>query len=78
MIVHELVLQNSIVIVLQSLLSETWCSAVLDLGATSTVCGKVWFDEYFKSLPSEQQRKITFTRSQPFSFGDGWQTFNIS
>ena len=72
MIVHELVLQNSNDIALQSLLSETWWSTVLDSGATNTVYGKVWFDEYLKSLPSEQQSKITYTTSsKPFRFGDG-------
>ena len=79
MIVHELVvLQNSNYIVLQSLLSETWCPAVLDSGATSTVCGKVWFDEYFKRLPSEQQSKSTYTRSsKSFRFGDGRQLTSV-
>ena len=78
MIANELVLQNSNDIVLQSLLSETWCSAVLDSGATSTVCGKVWFDEYFKSLPSEQQSKITYTTSsKPFRSGDGRQLTSV-
>ena len=78
MIDHELVLQNSNDTVLQSLLSETWCSAVLDSGATSTVYGQVWFDEYFKILPSEQQSKITFiTSSKQFRFGDGRQLTSV-
>ena len=78
MIVHELVLQNSNDIVLQSLLSETWRSAVLDPGATSTVYSQVWFDEYFKSLPLEQQSKITYiTSSKPFRFGDGRQLTSV-
>ena len=62
MIVLELVLQNSSDTVLQSLLSETWCSALLDSVATSAVCDKVWFDEYFKSLLSEQQSPKSPTR----------------
>ena len=61
-------------IVLQLLISETWCSAVLESGATSTVCGKVWSDEYFKNLPSEQKSKITYTTSlKPFRFNDDRQ-----
>ena len=78
MIVHALVLQNSNDIALQSLLSETWWSTVLDFGATSTVYGKVWFDEYLNSLPSEQQSKITSsTSSKPFRFGDGRQLLSV-
>ena len=66
MLVHERVLQNSNDIVLESLLSETWCSAVL-------------VDEYFiKSLPSEQQSKITYTTSsKAFRFGDGRQSISV-
>ena len=74
MIIHKLVLQNNSDTVLQLLLSETWSSAVLDLVATSIVCGKVWFDGYLKSLASEQKSKITYTwSSKPFRFGNNRQ-----
>ena len=42
------------------------------------VCGKVWFDEHFKRLSSEQQSKITCTTSsKPFKFGDGRQLISV-
>ena len=69
MTVRKLVLQNSTDLVFQSLLSETWCSAVLDSVATSTVCSKHGFDECLKNLPSEQESKVTYSISpKPFRF----------
>jgi len=35
---------------LSDLLSDTWNSALLDSGATKTVAGKVWVDNYIQSL----------------------------
>ena len=34
---------------LKGLLSESWSAAVLDSGASKTVCGKVWLDSYLDS-----------------------------
>ena len=69
---NEVVLQASNDAVLKTLVSETWCSAVLDSGATSTVCGKTWFDEFSSSLSATDQDKIQFSKSsKPFRFGDG-------
>jgi len=57
---------------LKSLVSETWNAALLDCGATSTVCGKKWFEEYQKSLPEDEKNKIIMSDSQkPYRFGDG-------
>ena len=58
--------------VLNTLLSETWSCAVLDCGATTTVCGSKWFDDFSNSLSTEQREKIQFAESaKPFRFGDG-------
>ena len=57
---------------LKSLVSETWGSLVLDCGASSTVCGQTWFDEFQASLNETDRAKITYaTSSKPFRFGDG-------
>ena len=72
--VHEIVLQNTDDSTLQTLLSETWSSAVLDSGASSTVCRKPWFDEFLNSIPTQEQSKIKYyNSSKPFHFGDGRQ-----
>ena len=69
--VHELVLQNSDNTI-ECLLSEAWSTAVLDSGATSTVCGQVWFNEFLDSLNEETKSTIRYTESsKPFRFGDG-------
>ena len=56
------------------LLSKTWCSTVLDSGSSSTVCGRLWFDEEMKSLSKEDKSKVLLGESsKPFLFGDGKQ-----
>ena len=70
--VNEVILHASSNIILKSLVAETWNSAVLDCGATSTVCGKAWFDEYILSLVPSDREKIVYTESnKPYRFGDG-------
>ena len=70
--VHEIILQNSSDTALQILLYETSSSAVLDSGASSTVCGTQWFNEYTDSLSAQDKSKVTFEDySKPFRFGDG-------
>ena len=41
---------------LKGLLTELW-NAALDHGASKTVCGQVWLDNYLDSLP-ENERSI--------------------
>ena len=56
---------------LKRLLSESWDSAVLDCGASKTVCGRRWFTEYKGNLPQLQQ-DISVTKSKSlYRFGDG-------
>ena len=69
---NEIVLHASNDVVLKTLVSETWSGAVLDCGATNTVCGQPWFDEFKSSLPTSDQGKISVSdSSKPFRFGDG-------
>ena len=69
---NEVVLHASDDTVLKALLAETWSCAVLDCGATSTVCGSKWFEEFQSSLSPELQEKIVLhDSSKPFRFGDG-------
>ena len=53
-------------------MSETWSSAVLECGASKTVCGKEWFNQYLTNLSLNEQRKVTSTSSNHvYRFGDG-------
>ena len=45
---------------LKGLLSESWYVAVLDSGASKTVCGRVWLDSYIDSLSEGQKANIVF------------------
>jgi hypothetical protein len=70
--INELVLHANNDIVLKTLVSETWNAVVLDCGATGTVCGRSWFDEYASSLNTSDSARITYTESsRSFRFGDG-------
>ena len=72
LMIDEVILHANNDTVLKTLVSETWCSAVLDSGATNTVCGQTWFDEFTSSLNSNDKEKISYTDStKPFRFGDG-------
>ena len=72
LMVNEIVLHANNETVLKTLVAETWCSLVLDCGATSTVCGRKWFDEYRSSLNPADQARIKFSPSKkPYRFGDG-------
>ena len=54
------------------LLTETWNSAILDSGATKTVAGRTWFENFCKCLPDEERIKIKYSKSTSnFRFGDG-------
>ena len=46
---------------LKGLLSESWYVAVLDSGASKTVCGRVWLDSYIESLFEGQKANIVFS-----------------
>ena len=57
---------------LSELLSETWNAAILDTGATKTVAGKTWVDNYISSLPQFERDQVEFKEcSTAYRFGDG-------
>ena len=59
---------------LTGLVAESLNCAVLDCGASKTVCGAKWFDILYESLSPEQQNEIKYSSSnRVFKFGDGNQ-----
>ena len=56
---------------LKSLLSETWNSAFLDIGASSAVSGIEWFKQYRDSITESDKNQICFNDSKrPCIFED--------
>ena len=54
-----------------TLVAESWNSAVLDSGATRTVCGRSWFQTYVDSLPDHERSKVTHASVRNlYRFGD--------
>lgn len=71
-IANEIVLEVNHTKDLQTLVAETWDSALLDCGASKTVCGKSWFDNYMNNLSSDNRSQISFSDSiNSYRFGDG-------
>ena len=57
---------------LKELLSESRTSAVLDCGASKTVCGKLWYNSYIDTLGNEQKLQVkSFKSVNVFKFGGG-------
>ena len=55
-----------------SLLSETWNCALLDSGASKTVAGRMWLDNFIEGLPEKEKEKVKFSPSKSsYKFGDG-------
>ena len=53
-------------------LGETLGSAVLDSGASSTVCGTKWYKCFLETLTDAQKKKIVKRKGvRTFKFGDG-------
>ena len=74
--VHEIVLHNDNEEPgqLKNLVSETWNCGLLDCGASKTVCGEVWLDEYLKSLTNDDQANVKkYSSKSVYRFGDGEQ-----
>ena len=56
----------------RSLAHESFNSAVIDCGASSTVCGQLWFNCFIDSLEDDWKKKVTYENSSNvFKFGDG-------
>ena len=57
---------------LKSLVAQSFNAAVLDCGASKTVCGTVWLNCYLESLNETEQKKVKYKKSNNlFKFGDG-------
>ena len=57
---------------LKNLVAESWNAAVLDSGATKTVCGQSWLDCYIESLNESDKSKVSYNDTSNFyHFGDG-------
>ena len=53
-------------------MGETLGSAVLDSGASSTVCGTKWYKCFLETLTDAQKKKIVKRKGvKTFKFGDG-------
>ena len=56
----------------KSLMFESFNCAIIDCGASKTVCGQIWFDCFVDSLNASTRNKIDYETSQNiFKFGDG-------
>ena len=54
------------------LLTEIWNCAVIDSGASKTVCGNQWLDVFLDSISDFDKNKIVFSESNSyFKFGIG-------
>ena len=57
---------------LSKLVEDSSCSAIVDCGASASVCGKIWLEDYLKNLTEYEKSKITEKESKTnFTFGDG-------
>ena len=55
----------------QDLVSESFNSAVVDTGASKTVCGEKWFRGYINTLNKNERKEVKYFRSNNvFSFGN--------
>ena len=76
-VVHEIILHNKEENDpghLRHLISETWNSGLLDCGASKTVCGDVWLNQYISSLSEEDQQLVKqYSSKSLYRFGDGEQ-----
>ena len=72
---HNVTLFQSTLLTDESLkvfVSESFSSAILDSGATSTVSGKVWMESYVQGLSSSDRAKVSYLDSKnSFKFGSG-------
>lgn len=57
---------------LPTLVGESRCGAVIDTGCSTTVCGKLWLNEFLQSLTDYERTQIKESASNStFTFGDG-------
>ena len=72
-IVHEIILHASVQPVhILTLLAEAWGAGLVDSGASRTVCGEKWLEEYILCLSDDDQLAVSyFSTNSIFKFGDG-------
>ena len=74
-IIHEIVLHHNDLSnpeQMKTLVAESWSSGLLDCGASKTVCGKIWLDEYTNALSENDKLKVVYySSSSCYKFGDG-------
>ena len=57
---------------LSKLVSESSCAAILDCGASTSVCGEAWLNDYLGNLTEQQHELVKEKQSNTtFTFGDG-------
>ena len=57
-----------------NLVYEAFGKGILDCGATWTVAGDIWLNEFIESLTTQDKEKVKEEKSQAlFRFGDGGQ-----
>ena len=57
---------------LKFLMAKSWSSALVECGASKTVCGKIGLDRFIQNLAKIDQDQIKFSNSSHiYQFGDG-------
>ena len=57
---------------LKFLMAKSWSSALVECGASKTVCGKIGLDQFIQNLAKIDQDQIKFSNSSHvYQFGDG-------
>ena len=73
--VHVTLLNSKMESLQGSLLNETFGKGLLDSGCSKTVAGKVWMEEFIKTLSRGDMNDVTNKSSKSvFRFGDGIET----
>ena len=60
-----------------TLVSESWNHAVLDSGASKTICGSMWLSTYVDSLSDSDKLAVAYSNNS-FRFDDGRQVQSTS
>ena len=57
---------------LKFLMAKSWSSALVECGASKTVCGTIGLDQFIQNLAKIDQDQIKFSNSSHiYQFGDG-------
>ena len=65
-------IQSDSPVQMETLIGETWGAGLLDCGASRTVNGSQWLEEYINALPAKDKSAVSyFANSTFYRFGDG-------